>query len=80
MTIKLVKILEAAQTHYEKSLYWFEKYEKADKEKDKVMYWNWSEMEEDQSRGLLEAYEIITGKKLHIFEIKQELKPPNVLN
>ena len=69
MTIELVKILEAAQKHYENSNRWFKLYQQ---ENDEI-YWNACAEEEHTARGLLEAYGILTGNKIYTNEIENEL-------
>ncbi len=69
MTNELVKILEAAKEHYDRSNMWFKQYQETDEES----YWNMCESEEYAARGLLEAYEIMTGKKIQTYEIKKEM-------
>lgn len=69
MTIELVKILEAAQDHYNRANVWFKLYQDEKEE----MYWTACEEEEYAARGLLEAYDILTGNKIYTHEIKEEL-------
>lgn len=69
MTIELVKILEAARKHRSRSNVWFERYqENADES-----FWTACMEEEHAAKGLLEAYEIMTGRKIHTFEIEEEI-------
>lgn len=69
MTKKLVEILEAARKHYEASNIWFALYQESNNEYD----WNMCESEDYAARGLLEAYEIITGEKIYPHEIKAKM-------
>lgn len=69
MTIELVKILEAAQNYKKRSDVWFEYYVK---NQDQLDYQTSLEYEA-KCRGMLEAYEILTGKKIYIYEIDKEL-------
>lgn len=73
MTIELVKILKAAKAHYDCSMNYYKMWEQAKRKDEKKSLWNFSEDEEEKCRGLLEAYEILTGKKISIFEIDEEL-------
>lgn len=69
MTIELVKILEAAKYHDDKAMRWFEEYQKTEND-------FWFHMSKEQKmivQGLLEAYEILTGKKIYHHEIDKEL-------
>lgn len=70
MTIELVKILEAAQYHYDKETKWFNAYEETEDE-------TWLQLSNEQrmiTQGLLEAYNILTGKKIYVYDIKAELE------
>lgn len=69
MTIELVKILEAAQSYKESGDRWFELYTNS---LDKIDYQTSLEYDA-KCRGMLEAYEILTGKKIYIYEIDKEL-------
>ena len=73
MTIELVKILKAAKDHYDMCMTWFECEQNTTSITKKEAYSIWSMQKEQKCRGLLEAYEILTGKKLHAFEIENEL-------
>lgn len=66
MTIELVKILEAAKEYDRRSMVWFEMYTESNDEHD----WNTCKELSDKSETMLEAYEILTGKKIHRFEIR----------
>ena len=57
MNAKLVEMLEAALKHMESSIYWF------DQSQDDENSWQWvmSKEHDDKARGILEAYQIITG-------------------
>lgn len=69
MTIELVKILEAAKKYDELSMKWFEMYTASKDELD----WNTSKEYDTYTRGLLEAYEILTGKHIRPYQIEDEL-------
>ena len=71
MTDKLVTILECALAELEDSDMWFDMYTNSNVECD----WQLSKEHLMRCRGLLEAYEILTGKKIHPLqhEIKEEL-------
>ena len=73
MTIELVKILEAAKEHYDMSMTWFECEQNATSITHKESYSIWSRQEEERYKGILEAYEIMTGRKVYGFEIENEL-------
>ena len=65
MTKKLVEILEAARKHHVKSNFWFSRYQ----ETADPLYLDDCKEQDDIARGLLEAYEIMTGKKVYLYEI-----------
>lgn len=69
MTIELVKILETAKKYERRSNIWFDMYEESKDEMD------WQTCKEllNKSDAMLEAYEILTGKKIHRFAIDEEL-------
>ena len=69
MTIELVKILEAAKEYERRSNVWFDMYEESNDEFD------WQTCKEllNKSDAMLEAYEILTGKKIYRYAIDQEL-------
>ena len=70
MTIELVKILEAANYHNTKANRFFDAYNETEDS-------TWYELSKDQTmmtKGLLEAYEILTGKKVYLSEIEKELE------
>ena len=69
MTIELVKILEAANTYRIKSNFWFEYYMKTQNEYDKSAWLEYGA----KCHAMLEAYEILTGKKIYESEIENEL-------
>lgn len=72
MTIELVKILEAALENSEFALRWFKHYEDTNNEDD----WEISKEYDMRAKGLLEAYEILTGRHVlcgYCF-IRDELK------
>ena len=66
---ELVYILEAAQEHKELADMWFDLYSKSNDRTDWEMVMN----EQGMCDGLLKAYEIVSGKKIFGFEIKDEL-------
>lgn len=72
MTIELVTILECTLAELEDSDMWFDMYTTSNLESD----WQMSKEHHMKCRGLLEAYEILTGKKIHELqhEIKEELE------
>lgn len=69
MTIELVKILEAAKEYERRSMVWFEMYTESNDEYD----WQTCKELSNKSEIMLEAYEILTGKKIRSFEIETEL-------
>ena len=71
MTDKLATILEHALAELDKSNMWFDEYEKSGLDCD----WKTCMEHEMKCCGLLEAYEIMTEKKVYpfTFEIKKEL-------
>lgn len=69
MTNDLVKILEAAKEYERRSMIWFEMYTESNDEYD----WKTCKELSDKSETMLEAYEILTGKKIRRFEIEEEL-------
>lgn len=71
MTDKLATILECALAEIDDSDMWFDMYTTSNLESD----WQMSKEHHMKCRGLLEAYEILTGKKIHPLqhEIKEEL-------
>ena len=76
MTIELVKILEAAKFYNNRSMEMYNYAEKAEQEnnrEDYEIYWNWCREIDERCKGLLEAYEIMTGKKICTYEIEKEL-------
>lgn len=58
MTIELVKILEAALEYLKSSNKWFEQYERTNDEDD----WAICKEYDMRAKGMLEAYEILTGR------------------
>lgn len=74
MTDKLSIILEHALTELDKSNMWFNEYENSGLDCD----WKTCMEHDMKCRGLLDAYEIMTGKKIYpiTYEIKEEL--PNL--
>jgi len=73
MTIELVKILEAAKKHYNLSMEFYKSWEEATTKREREYMWNQSEQEEEKCRGLLEAYQILTGRDVSIHGISKEL-------
>lgn len=69
MTIELVKILEAAKEYERRSDVWFDMYEESNDEMD----WQMCKELLNKADAMLEAYEILTGKKIYRFEIENEL-------
>lgn len=69
MTIELVKILEAANSYHIKGNFWFDYYMTSQSEYDKQA---WQEYNA-KCHAMLEAYEILTGKKIYECEIENEL-------
>lgn len=69
MTNELVKILEAAKEYRRKSMIWFDLYEKSNNEVD----WQTCSELNMKCDGMLEAYEILTGKKVYGIDIDKEL-------
>lgn len=71
MTDKLATILECALAELDDSNMWFDMYTNSNEDCD----WQLSKEHHMRCRGLLEAYEILTGKKIHPLqhEIKKEL-------
>lgn len=72
MTNELVKILEAALEEQKKSMKWFEMYIDSNDNFD----WEISKEHDMKCCGLLQAYEILTGKNIRalICEIREELE------
>ena len=69
MTIELVKILEAAKEYHRRAMVWFDMYTDSNDEFD----WTTCKELSNKCQGLLEAYEIMTGRKISDFEIEKEL-------
>lgn len=69
MTIELVKILEAAKEYKRRSMLWFEMYQESNDDLD------WQECKELSAKcdAMLEAYAIITGRKVYQHDIDNEL-------
>lgn len=69
MTNELVKILEAAKEYKRRSMFWFGMYEKSNDNSD------WEKCKELDMKcdAMLEAYEILTGKKVYSIDIDKEL-------
>ena len=73
MSIELVKILEAAQAYFEKSMKYYALMESAETEEMKNIYWARCNEYDGNCQGLICAYGIITGKHILRCEIKKEL-------
>lgn len=75
MTDKLATILECALAELDDSDMWFDRYTNSSEECDWELDWQLSKEHLMKCRGLLEAYEILTGKKIHSLkhDIKEEL-------
>lgn len=74
---KTTEILENAYIHYQASMRAFDDMTNCENEGDKEMAHIFCATCEEQSgyaRGLLKAYEILTGKSLYEWEIKNELE------
>ena len=69
MTIKLTKILEAAKEYERRSMIWFEIYTASNDERD----WQTCKELSDKCETMLEAYEILTDRKVYKFAIDEEL-------
>ena len=69
MTIELVKILKAAKEYDRRSIILFEMYNESEDERD----WQTCKELSDKCDAMLEAYEILTGKKIYGFEIEEQL-------
>lgn len=72
MTTQLVKILEKALKAMESSNYWFGYYEESNDQND----WQVCVEYNERAHGLLDAYEILTGKKVNclVCSIREELE------
>lgn len=72
MTTQLVKILEKALKAMEKSDRWFDYYDESNDEND----WDMCVKYRKYAQGLLDAYEILTGKKVNclVCSIREELE------
>lgn len=70
MTNELVKILEAAKEHHKCALVWFRQYQDTNDQD----YWICTQEEDYAARGLLQAYEIMTGRKVYSHAIDEELE------
>lgn len=72
MTTELVKILEKALELMEESDCWFDYYDESNDEDD----WNMCVKYSKRAQGLLDAYEILTGKKINCSKcsIRKELE------
>lgn len=66
---ELVYILEAAKERNNWKMYWWKRYQNTKDDSDYQMF----RQEHGRVEGLLKAYEIVSGKKISGFEIKDEL-------
>lgn len=66
-------ILETAYVHYETSGKFFEAYQNENDPEFKSTLWALCEEASGKADGLLEAYEILTGKKVYQHQIKETL-------
>lgn len=74
---KEIEILENAYTYYQASNQAFDTMKEFEEENDSEMaHTMWAIVCEEtgKARGLLEAYEIMTGKSLYEWEIRDELE------
>ena len=69
MTIELAKILEAAKEYKRRSMVWFDIYQESNDE----FAWKACKEFSDKCNTMLEAYEILTGRKVYQHEIDNEL-------
>lgn len=69
MTIELVKILEAAKEYKRRSMIWFNLYEETNDDLD----WQMCKELSNKCDTMLEAYAILTGRKVYSYEIENEL-------
>lgn len=69
MTNELVKILEAAKEYKRRSMFWFDLYGNSNDESD----WQMCKELDMKCDAMLEAYEILTGKKIYGIDIDKEL-------
>lgn len=69
MTNELVKILATAKEYMRRSMIWFELYQNS---KDEIDWQTCKELT-TQCDTMLEAYEIITGRKVYRHDIDKEL-------
>lgn len=69
MTNELIKILEAAKEYKRRSMIWFDLYEESNDELD----WQMCKELDMKCDTMLEAYEILTGKKVYSIDIDKEL-------
>ena len=69
MTIELVNILEAAKEYKRRSMIWFDLYEESNDELD----WQTCKELSAKSDTMLEAYAILTGRKIYQVDIDNEL-------
>ena len=68
--IELVKVLEKAQENYNEAMYWFDRYRLF---KDEMQY-NLSHEYMVKAETYLDAYAILTGDKIKVWDIAEELK------
>lgn len=69
MAIELKKILEAAKEYQRRSMVWFDLYQESNDQFD----WQTCMELSDKCDAMLEAYEILTGKRIYKAEIDNEL-------
>ena len=69
MTVELVKILEAAKEYERRSMIWFDMYQESNDEFD----WQTCKELSNKCDTMLEAYAILTGRKIYQHEIDNEL-------
>ena len=67
---ELVYILEAAKEHYVLENMWWESFQESNDNTDYVLFSN----ERGCVKGLLQAYEIISGRRVFGFTIDEELE------
>lgn len=68
--IEFVKILEKAQENYDDAMYWFSRYQKRKTD----MAYNFAHEHMVKAETYLDAYAIVTGEKIAVFDIAEELK------
>lgn len=73
MSIELVKILEAAQDAYDRSMRYFAYMEDENDPEMKNIYWARCQEYDGMCAAYKHSYEILTGKHIQDYEIKKEL-------